>query len=154
MGDALLFVGLFRDPDLPGDSGPALDGRRVQENYEAAVLRWREFLEKGVRSQAEPASPRNRWRCSGRRGGALRSCSRSDAGEPRRGPARAQPPNRVVGRLLQLPEWTHDRAEAFYADVRAGRVDYEPPAEPRLYLATWSTCWTASDQRPMMMRTP
>jgi len=130
MGDALPFVGLFRDPDLPVTLALPRWQARVQENYEAAVLRWREFLEKGVRSQASQ-------RLLGNRVALLRQAAEEPSA---RAPVLTQvslaealrvlnPPNRVVGRLLQLPEWTHDRAEAFYADVRAGRVDpYEPPA--------------------------
>lgn len=130
MGDALPFVGLFRDPDLPVTLALPRWQARVQENYEAAVLRWREFLEKGVRSQASQ-------RLLGNRVALLRQAAEEPSA---RAPVLTQvslaealrvlnPPNRVVGRLLELPEWTHDRAEAFYADVRAGRVDpYEPPA--------------------------
>lgn len=134
IGTSLPLLGLFHDPELSNDLTDRQWNARIQDNYNLAVIRWRDFLTKARRNQ-------HAYRALGERIALLHkadtdpSAKESVLQQIRLDEAlRAiNPPTRLIGDLMKVG-MQREEAEELVRGVKKGNInpDSLPPSVPSL----------------------
>lgn len=125
VGDSLPRLGLFRDPNLRLGLSQRQWGAQLRDNHQAAVLRWRDFLDKGANTKAGRAI------IGDTRVQLLRAVEIDPA---RRTDVLAQvtlnealsvlnPPTRLVERIMAV-NYSRDQAEEIVRAAKAGAAGF------------------------------
>lgn len=126
VGLSLPRLGLFRDPNLRLGLPLRQWGAQLQDNHQAAVLRWRDFLDKGANTKAGRAIIgdtrvqllREVEIDPVRRTDVLTQVTLNEALSV------LNPPSRLVERIMAIDDYSRDKAEEIVRATRTGEAGF------------------------------